>query len=583
MNRITVRRYDRGVRHLTLLAIAVIGTTVWRPLAPNDVEQTSQGTRPAASLVESFDGLGVGFDGPQGPSAVRSPSDSSLAIGPDHIVQTVNSRLAVYTKKGARFSATGKVLYGAVATNVIFAGLGGVCETRNNGDAVVRYDQLANRWLIVMPIFGRIPPSEGPRRASPGQPAAPGQLAVAGQASDPGPAAAPPANPPPPPAPPQGRGRGQPPAPNASPTPPPPGTYAMCYAVSTTADPLGPYYRYAFDRPLFPDYPRPAIWPDGYYVPTSTGDNVVQKHACVADRTSMLAGRPATEQCVVIDGVNFLNNADIDGRELPPAGAPNIMMAAGGTQLKNVLEDDGVYAWTFHVDWRAPANTKVSGPVKIAVAPYQYLCGGQLTNCVPQPGTDRRLDAQGDKLMQRLVYRKVGGHESIVAVHSIATKAGGGGVRWYEFRLDTQRNPVLYQQGTYAPDGFYRWMGSIGIDRRGNIGIGYSFGGTPNFAGQRFAARLAGDPPGRLTLHETVLVQGEAAQTNTLRWEDYTTTAMDPSDDCTFWYAGDYVKKDAASYSSRIGAFRLPGCRGPRLGPSPGVFQMRQSASAQPF
>ncbi len=539
-----------------LLAIAVIGTTVWRPLAPNDVEQTSQGTRPAASLVESFDGLGVGFDGPQGPSAVRSPSDSSLAIGPDHIVQTVNSRLAVYTKKGARFSATGKVLYGAVATNVIFAGLGGVCETRNNGDAVVRYDQLANRWLIVIPIFGRIPPSEGPRRALPGQPAAPGQLAVAGQASDPGPAAAPPANPP------QGRGRGQPPAPSQSPTPPPPGTYAMCYAVSTTADPLGPYYRYAFDRPLFPDYPRPAIWPDGYYVPTSTGDNVVQKHACVADRTSMLVGRPATEQCLVIDGVNFLNNADIDGRELPPAGAPNIMMAAGGTQLKNVLEDDGVYAWTFHVDWRTPANTKVSGPVKIAVAPYHYLCGGQLTNCVPQPGTDRRLDAQGDKLMQRLVYRKVGGHESIVALHSIATTAGGGGVRWYEFRLDTQRNPVLYQQGTYAPDGFYRWMGSIGIDRRGNIGIGYSFGGTPNFAGQRFAARLAGDPPGRLTLHETVLVQGEAAQTNTLRWEDYATTAMDPSDDCTFWYAGDYVKKDAASYSSRIGAFRVPGCRG---------------------
>src|ERR1035437_7299135 len=184
MNRTTVRRYDRGVRHLTLLAIAVIGTTVWRPLAPNDVEQTSQGTRPAASLVASCDGLGVGFDGPQGPSAVRSPSESSLAIGPDHIVQTVNSRLAVYTKKGARFSATGKVLYGAVATNVIFAGLGGVCETRNKDDAVVRYDQLANRWLIVIPIFGRIPPSEGPRRASPGQPAAPGQLAVAGQASD---------------------------------------------------------------------------------------------------------------------------------------------------------------------------------------------------------------------------------------------------------------------------------------------------------------------------------------------------------------------------------------------------------------
>ncbi len=545
-----------------MLAIALASTVVLRPLAPGEVEQTSQGTRPAAVLIDSFDGLGVGFAGPQGPFAGRSPSDSSLAVGPDHIVQTVNSRLAVYTKKGARFDTTGKVLYGAVATNAIFAGLGGVCESRNNGDAVVRYDQLANRWLIVMPIFGRILLSELPPRGSIDHPAAPGQLAVAGQTSDPGPAVAPPAHPPEPPAQPQRGQRSPPPAPSQSPAPPPPGTYAMCYAVSTMPDPLGPYYRYVFDRPLFPDYPRPAIWPDGYYVPTSTGDDVIQKHACVVDRASMLAGRPAAEQCIVIDGVNFLNNADLDGRALPPAGAPNIIMAAGGTQLKHVLEDDGIYAWTFHVDWRTPAHTKVSGPVKIAVAPYRYLCGGQLTDCVPQPGTDRRLDAQGDKLMQRLVYRKVDGHESIVALHSVATKAGGGGVRWYEFRLDGKRNPVLYQQGTYAPDGFYRWMGSIGIDRRGNIGIGYSFGGAPHFAGQRFAARLVSDPRGQLTLRETVLVEGEAAQTATLRWEDYATTAMDPSDDCTFWYTGDYVKKDAASYSSRIGSFRVPGCRG---------------------
>jgi hypothetical protein len=46
-----------------------------------------------------------------------------------------------------------------------------------------------------------------------------------------------------------------------------------------------------------------------------------------------------------------------------------------------------------------------------------------------------------------------------------------------------------------------------------------------------------------------------------LRWEDYTQTAIDPRDDCTIWYVGDYLKKDATSYSSRIGAFRLPGCK----------------------
>ena len=67
-------------------------------------------------------------------------------------------------------------------------------------------------------------------------------------------------------------------------------------------------------------------------------------------------------------------------------------------------------------------------------------------------------------------------------------------------------------------------------------------------------------PLGLLTLRETVLVEGEAAQ-NAMRWEDYTQTAIDPSDDCTIWYVGDYLRKGATNYSSRIGAFRMPGCR----------------------
>lgn len=459
---------------------------------PTTIEQTAPGARPAVAPIESFDGLGVAFTGPQGPATSRNPSDNSLAVGPNHIVELAGGRMAVYDKKGA-------VLYGAVTTNTIFKGFGGPCENRNSGDSVVRYDQLAERWLFVLPVFQR-PPGE------------------------------------------------------------PQGPYSMCYAVSAGPDPLGPYHRYEFKRPLFPDYPRPAIWPDGYYVPSSTGDDVIQKHACVADRAKMLAGQPATEQCVIIDGVNFLNNADIDGRALPPPGAPNIMMAAGGTQLKKVTEDNAIYAWKFHVDWQTPANTAVTGPLRIAVDPYHYLCGGQLTNCVPQPESTRRLDAQGDKLMQRLVYRNIGGRESIVATHSVNTTAGGGGVRWYEFRLNRNRDPVLYQQATYAPDSLYRWMASIGMDRKGNIGVGYSFGGGANFAGHRFAARRAGDPKGQLTFKETVLVEGKAAQNNTLRWEDYATTAMDPSDDCTFWYVGDYLKAGATGYTTRIGAFRIPGC-----------------------
>ena len=546
------------MRHRPVSLLLLVMSRAATAQSGSAIEQIAQGARSPAGLIASFDGLGIGFAGPQGTVHLRNPSDNTLAVGRDHIVQIVNTRMAIFTKKGKRFDTTGRVLYGAVETRTVFKEFGGPCEARNNGDAVVRYDQLADRWLIVMPIFTRLPKrTNEPTAGKAGEPA---RLSLRGQPGQPG-AAHPLFQPRTlpsdsqsmlPPAVPPSTNQDRPPADS--------GSYAMCYAVSATPDPLGAYYRYEFVRPLFPDYPRPAVWPDGYYVPSSTGDEVIQKHACVADRATMLRGGNASEQCIIIDGVNFLNNADLDGMQRPPKGAPNIMMATGGTQLKKVMDDDGIYVWSFHVDWKDASRTRVEGPVKIAVAPYHYLCDGQLTSCVPQPGTDRRLDAQGDKMMARLVYRRIGNRESIVATHSVNTSAGGGGVRWYEFRVGATRAVRLHQQGTFAPDSFFRWLPSAAIDAMGNIGIGYSFGGSPNFAGQRFAARLSSDPPGVLGLHETTLVDGEAAQTNTLRWEDYTQTAVDPSDDCTIWYVGDYMKAAAPSYSTRIGAFRMPGC-----------------------
>ncbi len=447
------------------------------------VVQTAHGTKAALPAVDTFDGI----------SGNGVPSDLSLAVGPNHIVQTVNWQMAVFTKKGATYATTGMSL-GTKASNAIFAGFGGRCEGGNaadHGDTVVRYDQLAGRWVIIQPVF-----------------AAP---------------------------------------------------YAMCYAVSDTGDPLGTFHRYEFARAEFPDYPRLGVWPDGYYVTSSAGDDVVQKRGCVADRAKMLAGQPATEQCVGKSGVSFLNPADVDGPTPPPAGAPNILLAAGGTQLQSVFEDDGVYAYKLHVDWTAPAQTSLTGPVKILVSRYHFLCDGQLTSCTPQPGTSTRLDAQGDKLMQRLAYRNFGDHQSLVITHSInGPSAGAGAVRWYELRVDAAGNPYLYQQSTFAPDATYRWLASAAMDGRGNIGIGYSVGSASVFPGQRFAARAGADPLGTLAFHESVLVDGQAAQTSGLRWEDFATTAVDPSDDATFWYMGDYYKAGARTRSIRIGSFRVP-------------------------
>ena len=534
-----IARAVRAPSVLSVLAFLVLAPATSHPQSPPPAlaasaasEQTAHGTRPALPLVASFDGLGAGLHA--GDTPPRNPSDNSLAVGPAHVMQTVNSQVAVFTKQG-------RLVYGPIGTHTFFQGFGDVCGARANGDAVVRYDQLAKRWLVVMPIFRRAVTTTAPGNVAP-----PGVAARPGQVSDPGAAARP---------------ASVPATPSALAPVPADAPYALCYAVSTSTDPLGTYHRYVFERRLFPDYPRPAVWPDGYYVPTSTGDEVIQKHVCVVDRARMLAGQPASEQCVIVDGVNFLNTSDLDGTTLPPAGAPNIVVATGGSQLRYDIDDDGLYVWKMHVDWARPSNTTLEGPTKILVTPYRYLCGGQLTNCVPQPGVERRLDAQGDKLMARLVYRRIGDRQSMVAVHSVDTAAGGGGVRWYELGVDAAGAVSLRQQSTFAPEGAFRWMASPALDAAGNLVVGYSFGDATHFPGQRIAARLAGDPAGTLTFRETTLVEGEASQTTTLRWEDYTQTAVDPSDDCTIWYVGDYLKAGDVSYSTRIGAVRVPGCQ----------------------
>jgi len=538
-----------------LLPLAVFA--IAPAFAQQSIEQTWQGSRPAPQPVASFDGLGEGFSGPQGTAYYRNPSDNALAVGPDHIVQIVNTRMAIFTKKGRRFDSTGRILYGPGETRNVFRGFGGPCERMNNGDAVVRYDQLANRWLIVMPTFRRgIPRTEEKDSAHGGAPYPP-QPGEAVMLYQPGPTYA--QEPPP---------GGAPRTRTKTDTT---GTYCMCYAISTGPDPMGPYYRYEFDRPLFPDYPRPTIWPDGYYLTSSTSDNLIQRQAFVVDREKMLKGEPATEQGFLLNGVNFLLNSDVEGQQLPPKGAPNIMVANGGTQLQNKFEDDGIYFWTFHVDWKDTTKTKISGPFKVTVAPYHYAGDGQLKKSVPQPGSDMSLDTQGDKLLGRLVYRRIGKQESLAVVHSVKTAAGGSGVRWYEFRLGRHRRPALYQQGTYAPGGDWRWLPGLAVDKSGNIGIGYSYGGEKQFAGQRFAGRLAGDSLGVMSFSEGIFAEGQSAQTNTLRWEDYTYTALDPSDDETFWYVGDYLKQGAKNYSTKIGAFKLnPSAAGGKISSAAG-------------
>jgi hypothetical protein len=165
--------------------------------------------------------------------------------------------------------------------------------------------------------------------------------------------------------------------------------------------------------------------------------------------------------------------------------------------------------------------------------------------------------------MYRLAYRRFAdGHEALVLNHSVNPGTGPlSGVRWYELRI-TSNTASLFQQGTYAVDSNSRWMGSIAMDKVGNIAVGYSVSGTALFPSIRFATRAPGDSAGTLGA-ESSIIAGGGSQTGSLsRWGDYSAITVDPVDDCTFWYTTEYLKASGSfNWSTRIASFRLPTCQ----------------------
>jgi hypothetical protein len=351
--------------------------------------------------------------------------------------------------------------------------------------------------------------------------------------------------------------------------------YLQCVAVSQTGDPTGAYNRYSFSygTTAFPDYPKLGVWPDGYYTTFNIFNNGVTfagPKICAYDRAKMIAGQAATQQCFQLStAYGGLLPSDVDSATPPPAGAPNYLMDF----TTNALE-----MWQFHVDWTTPANSTLSGtPTQIPVAGFTGACnfGG---TCIPQGSTTQKLDSLADRLMYRLAYRNFGDHESLVVNHSV-TAGTATGVRWYELRNPSA--PTVYQQGTYAPnDGASRWMGSAAMDGNGDIAIGFSTSSSSTFPSLRYTGRLVGDPLDVMTQGEATLMSGSGSQTGGLdRWGDYSSLAIDPADDCTFWFTSEYLAATGSfNWHTRIGSFRLPGCNAPAPTPD---YSLAVSPSSQ--
>jgi hypothetical protein len=459
-----------------------------------------------ASAATNLATIGVNFDGVNNVDGVLPP-DTNGDVGPNHFVQTVNLSYRIWNKSGSPLNQTADVA-------TLWQGFGGPCANNNDGDPIVLYDHLADRWTI-------------------------SQFAL----------------------------------PNF-----PSGPFYQCIAVSQGGDPLGAYHRYEFkisDTKLN-DYPKFGVWGDGYYMsinqftcsqafPFGTSCQWGGQGAVVFERDRMLSGQ--TARMIYFDLLNTDANlggmlpADLDG-PAPAAGTPNPFALFDDDAWG--YSPDQLQIWEFKTNWATPANSSFTRKQTLPTAAFDSDMCGYARNCIPQGGTSVKVDAISDRLMFRLQYRTFGGRQTLVTNHTVDVGSDRAGIRWYElsnFGTDWS----ISQQATYAPaDGLQRWTGSMAMNGAGHIAVGYSASSGSVAPSVRAAGRLPGDPLGQLSQGEITLYSGGGSQTHSSgRWGDYSMLAVDPVDDCTFWYTTEYYSATASSsWRTRVASFKLAECGG---------------------
>ena len=453
------------------------------------------------------------------------PPDTDGDVGNNHYIQAVNSRFKIINKAGTQLVAP-------TTYNSLFSAMGPTTPCGNNqnqGDAVVFFDHMADRWVISDFAF----------------PAFPGVL------------------------------------------------FYQCFAVSKTADPVaGGWWLYALQvdpaNPTFlGDYPKFGVWPDAYYMSVNmfsnnTTFNGVRVYAL--PRAALISGAGAPNTGAIAFSITPANLGDTYSL-LPatfrsgsrPTGVggvnPEYFMSVDSSATAGNIENE-VYTWRFHADFTTPALSTFGVGVNhtpnatITVNNFVDAFTSAGTAIVPQTGTTALLDTLGDKLMYPLVYQNLAGIESIYATHTINNNQGGTGptaIRWYQFNVTGSTIPATpTQQQTFnnAADGLWRFMPSINVDGLGNMAIGYSTSSSATNPTISYAGRLTIDAPSTLGQGEALLIQGAGHQTSSSgRWGDYSSTFIDPGDNCTFWHTNEYYSATSSSaWNTRIGTFKFPTC-----------------------
>jgi TIR domain len=334
-----------------------------------------------------------------------------------------------------------------------------------------------------------------------------------------------------------------------------------CLAVSKTDNPQeNVWHLYTFtigSRKEFVDYPRLAVWADGYYLSAGifaenqfTGSDV-----WVFEREPMLRGNTAQFRRIHGSAGGFLFPAQLAGEPLAGSAELFVQQVSGKPPDKDRLE-----VFVCRIDWSAPVRSTLT---LIATLEIQSFAAADC-DCVPQPGTPTLLQVIGDRLMSPVQYRKFGDVEALVANHTINVGSKdrfAAGNRWYELKKASGGAWSIVQQGTSSADGVHRWMASIAMDAQENIALGYSASSKTLQPEIRYDARLRGDRPGEISIRDTILFRGRGSQTDISRWGGFSSMSPDPVGACTFWYTGEYLPYDGNyNWRTRIARFRLPGC-----------------------
>ena len=331
----------------------------------------------------------------------------------------------------------------------------------------------------------------------------------------------------------------------------------ICLAVSKTSDPTGAYYTYSYTSPQFPDYEKFSIWSDGYYM---TSNQTAQK-IFVFERDSMLKGvaasRSINKTFTPPNGGGFFCPlpADADG-QLPPYGTACPIFT---------YEDDGwgsgyvdrINVFKMATTWGATPTATITLDAQLPTQAFDASYNSNWDD-IAQPGTSSKLDGIGGVLTFRAQYRRWTGYNSVVLCGGVLVSASTGqrSIRWYELR-QTGTTWSIYQQSTFAPDAYNRWVGSIAMDDNGSIGMAYAVSGSSTiYPSLRYTGRLSTDPLNTMTFAETQVVAGNSAQTSTNRFGDYSHTSLDPLDGTIFWHTGEYIS--GGNPATKVFSFKLP-------------------------